>query len=376
MTTSGKRAVSLKIPDQELQRRISLYYHNLFQECMSQWFFILQSSEHPDSFTYDQYLQLNLRLQKSLISDFDIESATQSAIDDWKTDLAREQEVKQLDTGPNQRDPGKVQKVEDIKIHFDRLRQFFFDLCVSWCQILDAELFLYFFNGLFLNISKGYHITASNLKPLEEIEILPLPYFNAILEYRQKVQATRNIDKNYEAWYSNNFERDEEVKRGVERNLARIFGEKEWRIYDIWLNSLDPSKRKKSFLKESITKMTHNLNELEDIPKDIAQISRTLMQIEMNKGKEVLDAAVSSPSRMAKEKKIIKGEPQFTSKMEAETALAYDSVILNSRYKKIKEIGVEEEWVNIYKKLTQEMTIIKNGKYIEYINFSRIYGKT
>jgi hypothetical protein len=34
-----------------------------------------------DSFAYEQYLQLNLRLQKSLISDFDIESATQSAID-------------------------------------------------------------------------------------------------------------------------------------------------------------------------------------------------------------------------------------------------------------------------------------------------------
>lgn len=43
---------------------------------------------------YEQYLQLNLRLQKSLIADFELNSATRSALDDWKIDLAREQEVK------------------------------------------------------------------------------------------------------------------------------------------------------------------------------------------------------------------------------------------------------------------------------------------
>ena len=57
---------------------------------------MLRDNEQPEALLYDQYLQLNLRLQKSLIGDFDIQSATQSALDDWKIDLAREKEVSQL----------------------------------------------------------------------------------------------------------------------------------------------------------------------------------------------------------------------------------------------------------------------------------------
>lgn len=54
---------------------------------------MLQTDEQSEFLTYEQYLQLNLRLQKSLIADFDSATATQSALDDWRIDLAREQEV-------------------------------------------------------------------------------------------------------------------------------------------------------------------------------------------------------------------------------------------------------------------------------------------
>ena len=57
---------------------------------------MLRDNEQKELLLYDQYLQLNLRLQKSLIGDFDMQSATQSALDDWKIDLAREKEVCQL----------------------------------------------------------------------------------------------------------------------------------------------------------------------------------------------------------------------------------------------------------------------------------------
>jgi hypothetical protein len=138
-------------------------------------------------------------------------------------------------------------------------------------------------NGLFLNISKGYHITASVLKPLEEIEILPITYFNTILSYRQKILNVRNLERNYEVWYAYNFEREEEVKHDVETNLASLFGEREWRIYDIWLSSGNSGQKKKSYLKESLNKMNANLNEFEEFPKDIEKISRRLLQLEMNK---------------------------------------------------------------------------------------------
>ena len=40
-------------------------------------------------------------------------------------------------------------------IDYERLSEFFFDLCLSWCQHLDIETFLFFINGVFLNITEG-----------------------------------------------------------------------------------------------------------------------------------------------------------------------------------------------------------------------------
>ncbi len=37
-----------------------------------------------------QYIELNVRIQKSLILDFDLDSAKESAEQDWKIDLERE----------------------------------------------------------------------------------------------------------------------------------------------------------------------------------------------------------------------------------------------------------------------------------------------
>jgi len=40
--------------------------------------------------TKKQYLDLNMRIQKSLILDFDEQSAQESALEDWKIDIERE----------------------------------------------------------------------------------------------------------------------------------------------------------------------------------------------------------------------------------------------------------------------------------------------
>ena len=39
----------------------------------------------------EQYIELNVKIQKSLILDFDENSARESAEQDWKIDLEREQ---------------------------------------------------------------------------------------------------------------------------------------------------------------------------------------------------------------------------------------------------------------------------------------------
>ena len=63
----------------------------------------------------------------------------------------------------------RQREIMTTKIEFERLSEFFFDLCLSWCQHLDIETFLFFINGVFLNITRGHHISVSTFKPLREI---------------------------------------------------------------------------------------------------------------------------------------------------------------------------------------------------------------
>ena len=60
-----------------------------FQGVLSQWFNLMQQHNYS-RLTKDQYIDLNVKIQKSLILDFDEESARESAEQDWKIDMERE----------------------------------------------------------------------------------------------------------------------------------------------------------------------------------------------------------------------------------------------------------------------------------------------
>lgn len=85
-----------------------------------------------------------MRIQKSLILDFDPASAHDSAIEDWKIDIERELLEKQSNSVPQmpnfnrqlqnpKTDSEEGDKETDEKIQYERLSEFFFDLCLSWC---------------------------------------------------------------------------------------------------------------------------------------------------------------------------------------------------------------------------------------------------
>lgn len=127
---------------------------------------------------------------------FDERSARESAEQDWKIDLEREStknsrpdaiqeqsesssEESELDSDAEsdqvrERDERilskQIQRFEQKSsrgIEYERLQEFFFDLCLSWCQHLDIETFLFFVNGVFLNITEGPHINVSVMKQLD-----------------------------------------------------------------------------------------------------------------------------------------------------------------------------------------------------------------
>ena len=180
-----------------------------------------------------------MRIQKSLILDFDLQSAQDSAFEEWKIVIERElHEKKNSATGASETLGDKEQKNEPYLIEFERLSEFFFDLCLSWCQHLELEVFLYLVNGVFLNITKGSHVNVSEFKPLEEIEVLSIEFFNQLLNYRSKFENIAPQDMGYQAWYNRNFTRQTEIVRSVEAHLTEAFREKSEgsRILDLWMD--------------------------------------------------------------------------------------------------------------------------------------------
>ena len=78
--------------------------------------------------------------------------------------------VKEIEEGPKPK-----------LLEYERLSEFFFDLCLSWCQHLDIETYAFFLNGIFLNITSGSHVNVSVFKDLDEIEVLSVEFFNKLL---------------------------------------------------------------------------------------------------------------------------------------------------------------------------------------------------
>lgn len=232
-----------------------------------------------------QYIDLNVKIQKSLILDFDEASARESAEQDWKIDLEREQQerkqanklggdLEQVDEEENRESDEEVESSEEFDeederfmnaeekarlekrrelkalrkkrkaeeldrkgIDYERLTEFFFDLCLSWCQFLDIETFLFFINGVFLNITKGNHINVSRFKENHEIEVLSIEFINHLLAYRSICQERIANGQSYGEWYQLNFGRTHAIVSNVEKNLLEAFKEKnENRILDIWVD--------------------------------------------------------------------------------------------------------------------------------------------
>ena len=174
-----------------------------------------------------------MAIQKSLILNFDAKSAKESAEQDWKIDLEREtskrpkgadqpiegqtesDEESELDSDAESEDIRKrderirekqinaFEKKSKAGIDYERLSEFFFDLCLSWCQHLDIETFLFFINGVFLNITEGQHINISTFKDLDSINVLSIEFFNHLLAYRSICEQSKG--QTYNQWYIHNF---------------------------------------------------------------------------------------------------------------------------------------------------------------------------
>eukprot|EP00931_Biecheleriopsis_adriatica_P008126 TRINITY_DN109355_c0_g1_i1.p1 TRINITY_DN109355_c0_g1~~TRINITY_DN109355_c0_g1_i1.p1 ORF type:complete len:716 (-),score=144.34 TRINITY_DN109355_c0_g1_i1:89-1969(-) len=107
----------------------------------------------------DGYVEINLRLQKCLTSEFFIERAVDSAVGDWSEDVREGQEA----------------------MSFDDFAMFLFELSSLWCgPNVALSVYLLFINSVYIAItdSRGAHTTG--LKNLESIERLPDTFFDLL----------------------------------------------------------------------------------------------------------------------------------------------------------------------------------------------------
>ena len=91
------------------------------------------------------------------------------------------------------------------EIEYERLSEFFFDLCLSLCQHLDIETYIFFLNGIFMNITQGSHVNVSTFKEIEQIEVLSVEFFNRLLNYRNRCEENLQQGQTYADWYAKNF---------------------------------------------------------------------------------------------------------------------------------------------------------------------------
>jgi len=132
-----------------------------------------------------------------------------------------------------------------------------------------VETFLFFLNGIFLNITDGAHINVSTFKPLEKIEVLPIEFFNKLIECRTACELQRSQVQDdqlfsYKDWYAWNFGRHKEMAKQVSERLRECFpseNSEAGRIQDLWLDM--PGAKEGSYSDMHFQQLDQDLRKIE-----------------------------------------------------------------------------------------------------------------
>lgn len=82
-------------------------------------------------------------------------------------------------------------KLLGVRINKEVFSKFMFDLCSTWCEFLDVELFSYFLIGLYIQISEGETIERSNFKNTLNISTIDLEFMEEFEEIKSSYSRIR-----------------------------------------------------------------------------------------------------------------------------------------------------------------------------------------
>lgn len=173
----------------------------------------------------------------------------------------------------------RIEDATEEQIEYERLSEFFFDLCLSWCQHLDIETYVFFLNGIFLNITRGTHANISHFKDIGEIGVLSVQFFNKLLEYRYRCEADIAKGQSYAEWYSANFGRAHAIASSVQNNLQEAFeGTGETRILDLFMDL--PKEQESSYLNKHFNKLDKDFAKIVRASKTTDLLTQTISFME------------------------------------------------------------------------------------------------
>ena len=216
------------------QQRIALSTHYIYISCLKAWWEVLQpcnSSEDLDSeegakgyLSQEQYLDLSVRLQKSLLLDFEYESACEKAQSDWQLDSNAFDLPDSEDTG--------------AKLGFAGLSEFLLDLVQELSPSPDPVPTLYVLNAVMLNvrvtqISSGSFLRSSLFKDVRDIQILPKVFFESL-----QLSPPDSPSLDFAYWFRSNFSDLKGLIASITARLQALYPS-DVRVADIWSDPVE-----------------------------------------------------------------------------------------------------------------------------------------
>jgi hypothetical protein len=190
--------------DRDVQRKVHLFQAVSIRQTIKRFWDILVKNDQG-MLPMAGYVDLNVRLQKCLTSEFELERAIESAIGDWHEDIREGQES---------------MAPEDFAM-------FLFELCSLWCHTnVSLGVYLFFLNATFLAVTQAKGTHTVSLKQIDDVQFMPSSFFDLL--YVQQEIDTSSTDQGLDdeqafgIWYLRNFGREQETLLQVQRQVFTV----------------------------------------------------------------------------------------------------------------------------------------------------------
>lgn len=190
--------------DRDVQRKVHLFQAVSIRQTIKRFWDILAKNDQG-MLPMAGYVDLNVRLQKCLTSEFELERAIESAIGDWHEDINEGQES---------------MTPEDFAM-------FLFELCSLWCNTnVSLGVYLFFLNATFLGVTQAKGTHTISLKQIDDVQFMPSSFFD-LLYVQQEIdtsKAEEELDDQqaFGIWYLRNFGREQETLLSVQRQVFTV----------------------------------------------------------------------------------------------------------------------------------------------------------